>query len=146
MRRHAITLVLFAAVAGALAALGALLLPASAGAVQPTQRPVVAAAEPAAHTVAVHSTSPADDADAAFLADLFGEGTDYTPEQATALTELGRRIAAQLSNPAASPGAEVPTRESYMATLTLPQPSLTTGFSSSEAGKIIDCALAAYAG
>jgi hypothetical protein len=87
----------------------------------------------------------ADEADAAFLADLFGPGVDYTPEQGEALTQVGRRIADLLTNPASvPPGADIPTREAVVASLTLPQPSLTTGFSPDEAGKIIDCALAAY--
>lgn len=146
MTRHAaVTAVLFAAVVGALAALAALLLSAGpAQAVQERPAPSAEVQTPApAQTAPVAALEPADEA---FLADLFGPATDYTPEQAEALTQMGRRIAALLSDPSSvPPGAEVPTRDGIMATLTLPEPSLTTGYSADEAGKIIDCALAAYA-
>lgn len=92
-------------------------------------------------------TTPAQQADAGFLADLLGPDTDVTAEQAFALTEQARRIAYLLSNPTdLPPGAEVPTRESIVETLTTPGAlpgggALTPG----EAGKLIDCALGAYA-
>lgn len=92
-------------------------------------------------------TTPAQDADAAFLADLLGPDTDVSSEQAFALTEQARRIAYLLSNPTdLPPGAEVPTRESILETLTTPG-SLPNGgaLTLGEATKLVDCALGAYA-
>ncbi len=84
MRRHATTLVLFAAVVGALAALAALLLPAAAGATVPTHRPQEVRLAPA-----VHATTPQPDA---FLVALVGPGTDLAPGQAEELTLAADRV------------------------------------------------------
>lgn len=81
MRRHATTLVLFAAVVGALAALAALLLPAAAGATQPTQRPAPVTVAPAVHA-----------APDAFLTALLGDATDLAPGQGEQLLEAADRV------------------------------------------------------
>lgn len=81
----------------------------------------------------------------AFIADLYGPGTDVTPEDAAALAEVAQRICYLLSDPTDLPaGAEIPTRESMVETFTLPTPSLTTGWTEDEANKFIDVALATY--
>jgi hypothetical protein len=84
MRRHATTAVLAAAVLTAFAALAAILLPASAGAVQPAQRPATVELAPAMHSTAT-TGSP-------FLTALVGPGTDLTEGQAAELIAAADRV------------------------------------------------------
>lgn len=90
------------------------------------------------------SETPAEDLDAAFLADLFGPDVDVSTEQATVLIELAHRYCTFVVEGQIVPGAEVQTREGWIETLTMPQPSLTTGWTVSEATKLLDVAEAAY--
>lgn len=92
-------------------------------------------------------TTPTEDADSAYLADLLGPDVDVSAELAAELTWQARRIAELLTDPEAVPaGADTPTRETILASLTAPGATFDGGaYTPDEAGKIIDCALAAYA-
>lgn len=124
------------ALAAAFAALASALLP-NPGSAAPA--PVVTAA----HTVHAGGTAVSSTVDdGAFLADLFDGATDYTPEQATALTYTAHRICDLLSHPELiPPGAEQPTRAAFLDSLTVPGPHALT---LDEAGKLIDTAEATY--
>jgi hypothetical protein len=133
------------AIAAAFAAIALLLMP-NPG----TRNAAPVHVSEAAHTVhaggtAVSSTIDSDQAtpaDAAFLTDLFDGATDYTPEQADALTYTAHRICDLLAHPEeVPPGAERPTREAVLASLTAPGPH---SYTADEAVKIVDTAEAAY--
>lgn len=139
-RRLAVASLVLCAIA---AAMIALLVGTANGSIE---RPVAvqpAAPAPAAAPVADEETEQAYTADEAFLADLFGPDTDYTPEQALRFTEVGKRYCSQVGHPESRPeGAEVATRDGYLAGMTMPgDPHALT---LDEATKVLDTATAAY--
>jgi hypothetical protein len=106
--------------------------PAPVEAVAPAPAPVVVADPNAAYT-----------ADDVFLADLLGPDTDVTPAQRLQLVELAHRYCDKVvTGVGAVPGAEVQTREGWLAGLTVPGDP--HAFTMGEAGKLLDTAEAAY--
>ena len=138
--RTARTLVGFALVVAAFAALAAILTSGTeAHAVQAA--PVVAVEAPAPVEPA-ELPDGAHTADEAFLADLFGPDVDVSPEAALYLTETGRRYCTFVVEGQTVPGAEVQTREGYVESLTMPgDPHALT---MDEATKLLDVAEGAY--
>lgn len=139
----------FAAVVAGFAALVVLLVPAPGSSAPAAHAATVVTPAPVAEAhaggTAVSSTLDAGQlapADAAFLADLFEGSTDYTPEEALFLTEIGHRYCTFVVEGQIVPGAEVQTRDGYLASLTAAgDPHALT---LDEATKLLDVSEAAY--
>lgn len=142
-RRIAVAALVLAALAAVI--IGALVATAH-GATRAPQPAQVAAAAPAAPTVAeVTADLPggAYTADEAFLADLLGPDTDLDPERAQQLIEVARRYCAQVGHPELRPpGAEPATRDGYLTSLTMAGDP--HALSLDEATKLLDVATAVY--
>lgn len=128
---------LLLALAGAVAMLG------QGGTAQAAQRAATAPAPATVVEVTGELPGGAHSPDEAFIADLLGPDTDLDPEQARQLVELAHRYCDKVVTGVGHvEGAEVQTREGWLASLTMPgDPHAMT---LDEATKLLDVAEAAY--
>jgi hypothetical protein len=110
---------------------------------QPAQQPAAGPAAPTVHEVTTELPGGAYTADEAFLADLLGLDTDLDPARAQQLIAVAHRYCDKVvTGVGAVPGAEVQTRDGYLASLTMAgDPHALT---LDEATKLLDVAEAAY--